>query len=94
MNKITWGGLLLLALLSGCSKPSSNDKLVVLKKMDVFETCENDSLKVIFSLTPGDECFIGTRKVEKMFAYLEVTCPEKGHGWVVIGDNYEIVNKK
>jgi hypothetical protein len=91
INNILLGVLFFFTLLSGCKDISSNKKMVALKKIDVFETYKGDSLKVIFSLMPGDKCSVGKEKIEKMFAYLEVTCLEKGHGWIILGDGYEII---
>jgi len=90
--RIILGALGCLVLLSGCKDMSSSNELVARKKIDVYETYKGDSLKVAFSLLPGDKCTIGKKKVEKMLAYLEVVCPEKGHGWVVLGDGYEIMD--
>lgn len=85
------GFFFIVTLLLGCNYGSLKKKMIAHKKVDVFETYEGDSLKIIFSLEPGDQCNVGQEKIGKMFGYLEVNCPAKGKGWVVIGDGYKIV---
>jgi hypothetical protein len=81
--------LALLALcsfsLSGCQKADPN-LWVAIKDIPVYEDHAGDAQKVSFNLHAGDECLPGAVETEKVYQYTEVTCPGKGHGWVVGSD--------
>lgn len=87
-------GFILFEMIIGCKNETAQKTLVAEDVIDVFETSKGDSLQISFLLQPGDRCSVGGEKIEKMFGYLEVICPEKGHGWVILGDRYKIVGEE
>jgi hypothetical protein len=93
LNSVILFGCIFSNVILGCKNETPQKNLLAQEKLDVFETTKGDSLQVAFSLQPGDRCSIGNQKIEKMFAYLEVICPEKGRGWVILGGGYKIVGE-
>lgn len=83
----------LASTMSSCKSKCDLKVLIAKKDVDVYDTHEQAPLKKIFSIHPGDQCAAGEIMVEKMFGYVEVLCPGKGYGWVILGDGYVIINK-
>lgn len=97
MVKSTVNILLLLILLmtvSSCKNTNNMKMLKATRKLEVYKTYENDQQQVIYYLNPGEQCSLGRKEIAKLYGYYEVDCPEKGHGWVIMGDGYEIIDKK
>jgi hypothetical protein len=86
--------LVFLVLMLGCQKDNGPRALVATKTISVYKTHEGDALQEIFKLSPGGQCAVGREEVEKVYGYVEVVCPQKGYGWVVMGSDYEIIDKE
>lgn len=85
--------LLFLLLMTGCQIDNDHKVLVALKSIPVYKTHKGDAQQEVFKLSVGDKCAVGRESVEKVFGYLEVTCPGKGYGWIVMSgsSDYRIV---
>lgn len=92
LNKFTVS-ILLASTMFGCKGECKPKVLIAKKDIDVYETHKHDSLKKIFSIHAGDQCAAGEQKIEKMFGYIEVLCPDKGYGWVILGEDYVIIDQ-
>ena len=88
--------LIVVSLMTVNSCKNSNDTkmLIADKTIAVYKTYENDQQQIIFYLKPGEQCNVGRKKIAKIYGYYEVNCNGKGHGWVIIGDGYKIIDRK
>ena len=90
-NNIFYVILLVFTMISGCLNEPNVIKAK--QKINVYKDYKGDQKEVIFFLNKGDECKIMGKKISKVYAYYQVSCPGKGEGWVELSNDYEALSK-